>query len=302
MLPIRHFVAGPPMDISRRQAVLSALSSLALAGGAAARAAAPLEAQGGQYSSFDRAQLFYRRMGKGPPVVLLHGFLSDGPRTWFNTGIAQAIAAAGFSVIAPDARAHGLSAGSSPPYPKDVLAMDVEALAQVLKLRSYRLFGYAMGARTAVRLMARGAKPERSVLGGVGGVGILDPARVTAPNIETIRTGRNARDARLGVLVQSAIRIQKLKPAALIAVLGSQVATPRPALEAIRTPILVLNGDKDDVEGSPTELATLFPSAAVMRTPGDHVSSLREARFAQLATAFLKSDELPARFAAASAL
>ena len=40
---------------------------------------APLEAQGGQYSSFDGTQMFYRRMGKGPPVMLLHGFLSDGP-------------------------------------------------------------------------------------------------------------------------------------------------------------------------------------------------------------------------------
>jgi pimeloyl-ACP methyl ester carboxylesterase len=290
------------MDFSRRKAALSALSALAFASGSRARAAPLLEAQGGQYSSFDGARLFYRRMGKGPPVLLLHGFLSDGPRTWFNTGIAQAIATAGFSVIAPDARAHGLSATSGAPYPKDVLAMDVEALVSALKLRSWRAFGYAMGGRTAVRLMARGARPERCVLGGVGALGVLDPDKVTAPNIQTIRAGRNARDPRLGVLVQSAIRIQKLKPADLIAVLGTQVATPRPVLEGLRTPVLILDGDKDDVEGSPTELATLMPSAAVIRTPGDHVSALREARFAQLAAAFLKSDEQPARFAAAAAL
>lgn len=290
------------MDISRRNVVLSALSTLAVSDGARAAAAPVLEAQGGQYSSFDGARLFYRRMGKGPPVLLLHGFLSDGPRTWFNTGIAQAIVTAGFSVIAPDARAHGLSAATPEPYPKDVLAQDAEALISTLKLRNYRLFGYAMGARTVVRLMTRGARPERCVLGGVGALGVLDPERVSAPNIETIRTGRNARDARLGVLVQSAIRIQKLKPSALIAVLTAQVPTTRAALEAIHTPVLILDGDKDDVEGSPTELAALMSAAAVIRTPGDHVSALREARFAQLAAAFLKSDEPPARFVAAQAL
>ena len=287
------------MDLSRRKALASALFALAAG---RARAAPLFEAQGGQYASFDGTQLFYRRMGQGPPVILLHGFLSDGPRMWFNTGIAQTIAGAGFSVIAPDARAHGLSAAPTGSYPKDVLTLDVEALVRLLKLKSYRLFGYAMGARTAVRMLARGARPERCVLGGTGAAGALDVERVVRPNIETVRSGRSARDPRLGVLVQSAIRLQKLKPAALIAVLSSQISTPRAALAAIRTPILVLYGDKDDQEGSPSELAALFPSAAVLRTAGDHVSALREPRFGQLAAAFLKSDDPPSRFAAAAAL
>lgn len=285
------------MDFSRRKALASALSAIAAG---QARAAPLLEAQGGQYESFDGAKLFYRRMGQGPAVILLHGFLSDGPRMWFNTGLAQTIAAAGFSVVAPDARAHGLSAAPAGTYPKDALTMDVEALIRVLKLKSYRMFGYAMGARTALRLLARGARPERCVLGGTGAAGALDVERVVRPNIETIRSGRSARDPRLGVLVQSAIRLQKLKPAALIEVLRSQISTPRAALTTIRTPILVLDGDRDDQEGSPAELAALFPSAAVLRTPGDHLTALREPRFGQLAAAFLKSDEAPARFAAAA--
>lgn len=286
------------MALSRRETLAAALS--AVAGRVCAEPM--LEAQGGQYESFDGTRLFYRRMGKGPPVILLHGFLSDGPRMWFNTGIGQTIAAAGFSVIAPDARAHGLSAAPAGAYPKDALTMDVEALIRVLRLRSYRLFGYAMGARTAVRLMARGSKPERCVLGGTGAAGALDVEKVVQPNIETVRSGRSARDPRLGVLVQSAIRLQKLKPAALVEVLRSQISTPRAALEAVKAPILVLDGDKDDQEGSPAELAGLFPSAALMRVPGDHISVLRDPRFGQVAAAFLKSDDPPARFAAASAL
>ena len=288
------------MQFSRRKALATALS--ALVAGPAWAATAPLEAQGGQYASFDGAQLFYRRMGSGPPVILLHGFPYDGPRTWFNTGIAQGLVQAGFSIIAPDFRALGLSASPPGPYPKDVLAMDVEALLKALKLKSYRLFGYGLGSRTAIRLMARGARPERCVLGGAGVRGALDVESLAANNIETIRTGKNVRDPRIGVRVTSAIRLQKLNPEALIALLRSQVPTTRAELAQIKTPILVLDGDKDEGEGSPSELASLLADAVLMQVPGDHQAAMRDPRFGQIATAFLKSKDAPARFAASAAL
>ncbi len=286
------------MQLSRRKALGTALAALVT--GSARAATAPLEAQGGQYTSFDGAQLFYRRMGKGPPVILLHSFLSDGPRSWFNTGIAQAVAEAGFSVIAPDGRAQGLSAGPAGVLPKDALAMDVETLIRTLGIRSYRIFGYAIGSRTAVRLMARGARPERCVLGGMGITPIVNTERGVATTIQTIHTGRDARDPQLGVVVQSAIRLQKLKPEALISVLRSEVSTTRAALSQIKTPILVLDGDQDLIVGSPTELAAALPAAAVLRVPGNHFTTPREPKFAQTAVSFLASKDPPARFAAAA--
>ncbi len=281
---------------SRRRAIVTVLAALAPARPLSAAPPSVLEVQGGQYASFDGAQLFYRRMGKGPPVILLHGFLSDGPRSWFSTGVAQSLAQAGFSVVAPDARAHGLSAAPPGPYPKDVLAMDVEALIHALNLRSYRLFGNAMGSRTAIRLMARGARPERCVLGGTGIRGAVGVEGLANANAETILTGRSSRDPRLGVLVKAAIRLQKLSPAALISVLRSQVSTPAAVLAKIKTPILVLNGETDQVEGDPGLLADLFPAARLERAPGDHITALREPRFASIAAAFLKSRDAPSDF------
>ncbi len=300
MFRVRRLAFDLPMQLSRRKALGTALA--ALVARPARAASTPLEAQGGQFSSFDGAQLFYRRMGKGPPVILLHSFLSDGPRTWFNTGVAQTVAEAGFSVIAPDGRAQGLSAGPSGMLPKDTLAMDVEALIRTLGLRSYRLLGYALGSRTAVRLMARGARPERCVLGGMGITAIVETERTAAINIRTIRTGRDSRDPQLGVQVQAAIRLQKLKPDALVAVLRSEISTPRTELAKIRAPVLVLDGDKDDINGSPTELAEAFPEAAAMRAPGNHFTAVREPKFAQTAAAFLKSKDPPDRFAASAAI
>ena len=288
------------MDFSRRRALATALS--ALVAGPARAATAPLEAQGGQYSSFDGARLFYRRMGAGPPVVLLHGFLSDGPKTWFNTGIAQIIVQAGFSVVAPDLRALGLSASPAGPYPKDALAMDVEALIHAQRLKPVRLVGYAMGSRIAMRLMARGLRPERCVLGGTGIDGAVDVERLAANNIETIRTGKNIRDPRLGVRFTSAIRLQKLNPESLISLLRSQVPTTRAELAQIRSPILVLDGDQDNYEGSGAELVAQLPDAALAHVPGDHLQALRDPRFGQIAAAFLKSKDPPTRFAASAAL
>jgi pimeloyl-ACP methyl ester carboxylesterase len=288
------------MDFSRRRALATALS--ALVAGPARGATGPLEAQGGQYPSFDGAQLFYRRMGSGPPVLLLHGFLSDGPKAWFSTGIAQAIVQAGFSVVAPDLRALGLSASPAGPYPKDALAMDIEALIHALRLKPLRLVGYAMGSRVAMRLMARGARPERCVLGGTGIDGAVDVDRLAANNIETIRTGKNVRDPSLGVRFTSAIRLQKLNPDSLVALLRSQVPTTRAELAQMKFPILVLDGDKDNYEGSGAELVAQLPDAALMHVPGDHLQALRDARFGQIAAAFLKSRDPPTRFAAAAAL
>ena len=284
------------MEFSRRTVLGTALAALVT--GPSRAAPLPLEAQGGQYTSFDGAQLFYRRMGKGPPVILLHSFISDGPRTWFNTGIAQAVTQAGFSVVAPDARAHGLSAAPPGPYPKDTLAMDVEALIRVLGLKSYRLFGYAMGSRTALRLILRGARPERAVLGGSGPVTVFGVEHSIATTIHAIQTGRDARDPQLGVLVQSAIRLQKLNTQALISVLKSEGSTPRADLAQAKVPILVLNGDTDRLEGAPGDLAALLPDAAVSSAPGNHFTVVREPRFAQTGAAFLQSRDPPARFIA----
>ena len=123
-----------------------------------------------------------------------------------------------------------------------------------------------------------------------------DVERLVTENTEAIRTGRTSRDPRLGVLVQAAIRLQKLNPQALIADLNSQVSTPATELARVRAPILVLDGEHDNVEGSPYALAGLFRDAAVFLTRGDHMTALREPRYAAVAAAFLKSRAQPSNF------
>jgi pimeloyl-ACP methyl ester carboxylesterase len=49
--------------------------------------------------------------------------------------------------------------------------MDVEALLGHLGLKHVDLVGYSMGARTAVRLLIRGFRPGKLVMGGMGDSG-----------------------------------------------------------------------------------------------------------------------------------
>ena len=127
-----------------------------------------------RFNSFDGQQIAWREIGSGAPVVLLHGLFSSAEMNWLRFGTAAAIAAAGYRVILPDFRAHGDSAAPHDPaaYPADVLAMDVEALVAHLGLETFDLGGYSLGARTVVRLLARGMRPRRAVLGGMGLSGI----------------------------------------------------------------------------------------------------------------------------------
>jgi len=123
----------------------------------------------------DGVGLAVHEIGEGRPVLLLHGFMSSARANWFSPRLAQALAAAGHRVIAPDCRGHGDSDAPVEPgaWPPDVMTDDVLALVRGLELEDFDLAGYSMGARTAVRACARGLRPRRLVTGGMGAEGIM---------------------------------------------------------------------------------------------------------------------------------
>ncbi len=118
----------------------------------------------------DGERLAWHEMGEGRPVLLLHGLFSNSDVNWVRFDHAQALAAAGLRAVMLDHRAHGQSAKPHEPaaYPKDVLTTDALAFVEHLGLGDYDLVGYSLGARTAVRMIGRGARPRRLALGGMG--------------------------------------------------------------------------------------------------------------------------------------
>src|SRR5438477_9331745 len=97
------------------------------------------------WTASDEIELAFHELGQGRPVILLHGLFSDAQMNWIRFGHADRIAAAGFRVIMPDHRAHGLSAKpqETENYPRGILARDVRELVALLGLTDFDLGGFS---------------------------------------------------------------------------------------------------------------------------------------------------------------
>jgi pimeloyl-ACP methyl ester carboxylesterase len=124
-----------------------------------------------RFAGRDGVALTCREAGTGRPLILLHGLTGSGSHM-LDHGPARALAQQGHRVIAPDFRGHGYSASPVDPaaYPPDVLADDGLALVDHLGLHDgeYDLGGYSLGARIVVRMLVRGAQPDRAIVAGQG--------------------------------------------------------------------------------------------------------------------------------------
>jgi pimeloyl-ACP methyl ester carboxylesterase len=106
--------------------------------------------------------------GEGSPIVLLHGLTAT--RRYVVMG-SRLLERSGHRVIACDARGHGRSGQAPSPgaYTYDLLAADLLAVLDGLRIERAVLAGASMGAQTALRLAL--AHPER-----VAALALITPA------------------------------------------------------------------------------------------------------------------------------
>jgi len=241
------------------------------------------------FDSFDGERIAWRDVGEGRPVVLIHGYFSDAHTNWIRYGHAEAIAAAGFRVIMPDLRAHGSSARPHDPaaYPPDVLMRDGFALIEHLGLTEYDLGGYSLGARTAMRMLANGARPRKAIVSGMGLTGIIHTQgrggffRNVLPNLGTFKQGSAE------WLSEAFLKTTRGDPVALLHILDTFVDTPVEAVRAVEPPVLVLCGAEDHDNGSAQELADALPHGAYREMPGTHMSAVLKPELGREIAAFL---------------
>jgi pimeloyl-ACP methyl ester carboxylesterase len=218
------------------------------------------------FTSHDGEKLAYTELGEGRPLVLLHGFMATGAQ-WVEHGHAADLAEHGHRVILPDLRGHAA------PYPPDVLVDDGLALVAELGLTDYDLGGYSLGARVAFRMLVRGARPARAVIGGQGLVELTkeqaDPRAQNRRVLTALANGTplEPADQQLASWING-------DPAALLAVLDSLVQTPEAEVRAVQTPTLVVVGTEDERQASAEALAAALPHATLVRVPGNHFTAL----------------------------
>lgn len=246
-----------------------------------------------RFKTFDGLNLAWTETGSpnGRPTLVLHGFLASAQLNWIDPGLASAMAATGRRIILPDLRGHGQSEAPTSPaaYPKDALPQDQEVLLAQLGMTDFDLVGYSLGARTAVRMLARGhSRPTNVFLGGMGEAGITTVGTRKDYFEDGIKNGPNAKDARAGAYIQTILKQRGMSPEAALGVLSTQVSTSREVLTTIKTPVLVVNGDQDRDNGDPMALAAALGNATCQLVPGNHLSAVAEPAFRDALVAFLR--------------
>jgi pimeloyl-ACP methyl ester carboxylesterase len=87
-------------------------------------------------------KIWYAEFGSGPPVILLHGGLANA-NYWGE--LVRALKPH-YRVIVMDSRGHGRSSRDAQPYGYDLMASDVLALLDYLKISKAALVGWSDGA------------------------------------------------------------------------------------------------------------------------------------------------------------
>jgi len=238
-------------------------------------------------------EIAYLDEGAGEPIVLVHGFASTKEVNWVATGWVGTLTRAGRRVIALDDRGHGQSTKlyDEADYHTDLMAGDVAALIEHLRLDRADVMGYSLGARISAVLAVRHPARVRSVILGGAGVrlvhtaGLRDEiaAALEAPSIDDV-TDPMGRTFRLFA------EQTKSDLKALAACLrGSRQALKREELSAIHVPVLVAVGTRDDIAGSGVELAKLIPHGLALDIPGrDHMLAVGDRVYKTGVVEFLK--------------
>jgi len=121
-------------------------------------------------------EIAYLDEGEGDPIVLVHGFASSKNVNWVYPTWVSELKKAGRRVIALDNRGHGDSGKLYDPaqYKVAIMAGDVIALLDHLRIERADIMGYSLGSRmTAVLALSHKQRLRSAILGGIG-IGMIE--------------------------------------------------------------------------------------------------------------------------------
>jgi pimeloyl-ACP methyl ester carboxylesterase len=241
-------------------------------------------------------RLAYDDVGDGVPIVLLHGFAADRRLNWKLTGWYETLVAAGYRVLAFDARGHGQSDKPSDieAYRPEGIAADAVRLLDHLSIRKANLFGYSMGGRNAAWLLAHHGRRFNGVIIGGTGLNLLAPAEAKrwAKRGYSL-TADNSRTESLAVpamvpLYRRAMKRGGRTGALAACLMGSFPNMSKRDFARVKVPALVACGSKDTLAGSPFPLAASIPGARAVVVPGrTHLSAVTDPFFKGAVLGFL---------------
>ncbi|MCF5170274.1 alpha/beta fold hydrolase [Pseudomonas canadensis] len=225
------------------------------------------------YAAVNGIKVYYTRTGHGSPVVLLHGGLSNSDY-WGNQ--VKALAAK-HTVISIDSRGHGRSSRDDKPYGYDLMADDVVAVLDHLKIPRADIVGWSDGAIIGIDLALR--HPDR-----------IGKVFAFAANTQTsgVKDAVEKNPTFAAFIERAGKEYAKLSPTPkeydafveqISHMWASQPNWTDAQLQSIKTPILIADGDHDEaIKREHTEyMAATIPSAGLLILPNtSHFAFLQD--------------------------
>jgi pimeloyl-ACP methyl ester carboxylesterase len=233
-------------------------------------------------------KIHYAIYGQGSPVIFLHGGLANTDY-WGNQ---VAAVAAHHTVILMDSRGHGRSTRDSRPYGYDLMADDVVALMDALKIEKADIVGWSDGAILGLDLAMR--HKER-----VGKVFSFAANTVTSGVVEGVEKNPTfaAYIERAGHEYSEHSATPKEYDAFVDQISKMWAGQPNwtdDQLKAIDTPVLVVDGDHDEaIKRAHTEyIAATIPHAGLLILPNaSHFAFLQDPKMFNFAILHFLGDE-----------
>ena len=234
---------------------------------------APVAAEHTGHAKVNGISLYYATIGRGPPVVLLHGGLANSDY-WGNQ--VRALMPR-HTVILMDSRGHGRSTRYSRPYGYDLMADDVAGLLDTLHIRRADVVGWSDGAILGLDLAIR--HPDR-----VGKIFAFAANTVTSGVQEGVEKNptfaRYIERAGHEYARLSATPTQYDEFVAQISKMWNTEPNWTDAqFQSIKTPVLVVDGDHDEaIKRAHTEyIAATIPGAGLLILPNvSHFAFLQD--------------------------
>lgn len=232
------------------------------------------------YTRRSGLRIHYRVVGKGPPIVLVHGYTSSGWTNWVSSGWVEFLSA-NHTLLVPDLRGHGLSQKpySTGAYSVHSLAEDVLAVMDREGFWRAPVFGYSMGGMVALELLL--THPDRIEAAIIGGMGSYFPRGRGRFSVEHQAADSKAPRRKPAELVRFVGGyLSQFDPIALDRVFRGVFRNGQPVdparLHDIHVPVLVAAGTKDPFFAPARDLAAGIPGAHFLPLPEEgHLSAIR---------------------------
>ena len=254
------------------------------------------------YLDNEGVKIYYEIEGKGPNLMMIHGFAANIEMNWRVTNWIETLKDEN-RLILMDCRGHGKSDKPTDPVQYGVnMLLDIIRLLDHLSIDKCNFFGYSMGARLTLYTVINYPNRVNSAI--LGGFVLLPPrGKQTSFRYDSVINAFKADSIKkvkdpLGKEFRRFAESTGADLEALAAVMTAYQQAPedlyetranyKKILKTISVPLLTAVGSDDFLPGDKTLFAKLVPNACHFQIQGrDHLTFVLDPKFHAIVKAFL---------------